>query len=147
MDDSFQHCFDPFLKQLKSHLHFIILKGKLHQASNCWSHGKQSQKKCLRLSFITLTGTAWKVSKYEVFYEKYFAVFGMNTEIYGKSPYSLRIQENTDQKISVFGHFSRSAVYHFLNNLFCYLVCGSLLKFYFLFQRHTRILDLYRPQN
>ena len=26
-----------------------------------------------------------------------------------KSPYSVRIQENTDQKKSVFGHFSRSA--------------------------------------
>ena len=28
----------------------------------------------------------------------YFPVFGLNTDIYSKSPYSVRIQENTDQK-------------------------------------------------
>ena len=37
----------------------------------------------------------------------YFPVFGLNTET-SKSPYSVRIQENTDQKNSVFRHFSRN---------------------------------------
>ena len=51
-------------------------------------------------------GTVWKVSKYGVFSCPYFPVLGLNTEIYwteyvnlrSKSPYSVRIQENTDQK-------------------------------------------------
>ena len=47
--------------------------------------------------------TTWKVSKYGVISGPYFPVFGLNTEIYevnlrSKSPYSVRIQGNTDQK-------------------------------------------------
>ena len=38
--------------------------------------------------------TAWKVFKYGVF----------------SSPYSVRKRENTDQKNSVFGYFSRSVI-------------------------------------
>ena len=38
-----------------------------------------------------------KVSKYGVFSGPYFFVFGLNTEI-SKSPYSVRIQENTNLK-------------------------------------------------
>ena len=41
---------------------------------------------------------AWKVSKYGVFSDPHFPVFGMNTERYEVSPYSVRIRENTDQK-------------------------------------------------
>ena len=41
---------------------------------------------------------AWKVSKYGDFSDPYFPVFGMNTERYEVSPYSVRIRENTDQK-------------------------------------------------
>ena len=47
------------------------------------------------------------MSKDGVFSGPYFPVFGLNTEIY-KSPYSVRIQENKDQKKLRFGHFSRS---------------------------------------
>ena len=36
------------------------------------------------------------MSKYRVFSGPYFPVFGLNTEIF--SPYSIRIQENADQK-------------------------------------------------
>ena len=46
--------------------------------------------------FIILT--AWKVSKYGVFSGPYLPVSGLNTESYGKSSYSVRIQENTDEK-------------------------------------------------
>ena len=53
-----------------------------------------------------LTYTVWKVSKYGAFSGPYFPVFGLNTEIY----WIWRTQENTDQKNSVFGHFSRSAI-------------------------------------
>ena len=42
--------------------------------------------------------TVWKVSKYGVFSGPYFPLFRLNTEIYSKSPYSVGIQENTDQK-------------------------------------------------
>ena len=46
--------------------------------------------------------TAWKLSKYGVISGPFFPVFRLNTEIYGvnlrKSPDSVRIQENTDQK-------------------------------------------------
>ena len=44
--------------------------------------------------------TVWKVSRYGVFSGPYFPVFEKNTEIYllRKSPYSVRIQENKDQK-------------------------------------------------
>ena len=42
-------------------------------------------------------------------YSGTFHVFGLNTEIYSANlPYSVRIQENTDLKKSVFGHFSYS---------------------------------------
>ena len=45
--------------------------------------------------------TARKVSKYRVFSGPYFRVFELNAEIYvvnRKSPYSVQMQENTDQK-------------------------------------------------
>ena len=48
------------------------------------------------------------MSKYGIFSGPYFPVFGLNAEIYGKSPYSVGIQENTARKISVFEHFPRS---------------------------------------
>ena len=38
------------------------------------------------------------MSKYEVFSGPYFPVFGLNTDIYSKSQYSVQIKENTDQK-------------------------------------------------
>ena len=47
---------------------------------------------------IEYLNTAWKGSKHGVLSGPYFPVFGLNTEIYSKSPYSVRIQENTDQK-------------------------------------------------
>ena len=47
------------------------------------------------------------MSKDGVFPGPYFPVFGLNTEIY-RSPHSVRIQENKDQKKLRSGHFSRS---------------------------------------
>ena len=41
----------------------------------------------------------------------YFPAFGLNTERYSVlciSPYSVRMRENTEQKNSEYGHFSRS---------------------------------------
>ena len=55
-------------------------------------------------------GTMWKVSKYGVFSGPYFRVFGLNTEIlwWSKSPYSVRIQENTDrEKIRIWALFTQ----------------------------------------
>ena len=42
--------------------------------------------------------TACKVSKYRGFSGPYFPVFGLNMEISVFSPYSVQIQETTDQK-------------------------------------------------
>ena len=38
----------------------------------------------------------------------YFPAFGLNTERYGVSPYSVRMRENTDQNNSEYGHFLHS---------------------------------------
>ena len=39
----------------------------------------------------------------------YFLAFGLNTEsLHSKAPYSVRIQENTDQKNSEYRHFLHS---------------------------------------
>ena len=51
--------------------------------------------------------TARKVSKYGVFSGPHFPVFGLS-RILSISPYSSRMRENTYQKNSVFGYFSRS---------------------------------------
>ena len=64
-------------------------------------------KICIILIFVIITQwncdtltdsvniTAWKVSKYGDFSGPYFPTFGLNT---GISPYSVRMQENTNQK-------------------------------------------------
>ena len=44
------------------------------------------------------TNTAWKVSKYAVFSGSYFPAFDWYGDLRSKSRYSVRIQENTDQK-------------------------------------------------
>ena len=58
--------------------------------------------------FFTMIAV-WKVSKYGIFFDPYFPVFGLNTEIYSVN---LRIQSKyrkiRTRKYSVFGHFSRS---------------------------------------
>ena len=49
------------------------------------------------LQEIHLKLATWKVSKHGVLSGPYFSLFGLNTEN-RKSPYSVRIQDNTDQK-------------------------------------------------
>ena len=53
-------------------------------------------------SKMTFGHTAWKVSKYRVISGPYFPVFGLNflhlDYLLRKSPYSVQMQENTDQK-------------------------------------------------
>ena len=53
----------------------------------------------------------------------YFPAFG-NTERYSISPYSVRMQENTDQKISEYGHFLCSG---FHKNIFLELTIIGLI--------------------
>ena len=65
----------------------------------------------MRIVNLSYSGvTAWKVSKYEVFFGPYISVFGLNTEIYAVN---LRIQSEyrkiRTRNNSVFGHFSRCA--------------------------------------
>ena len=46
----------------------------------------------------------------------YFPTFGLNTERYSVSPYSIQMQGNTDQKNSEYGHFSCSTCLHKANH-------------------------------
>ena len=57
--------------------------------------------------------TAWKVSKYGVVSSPYFPVFGLNYEdLLRKPPYSIRIQENMDQKwLRIWTLFTQCYVY------------------------------------
>ena len=56
-----------------------------------------------------------KGSKYRVFFWSLLSCIGTEYgDLRNKSPYSVRIQENKNQKNSIFGHFSPSA---FLKNL------------------------------
>ena len=53
------------------------------------------------------------MSKYGVFFWSVFShIWTEYGDLRRKSPYSAQIRENTDQKNSVFGHFSSSIIYH-----------------------------------
>ena len=87
-----------------------IVKAKLQETHSVnfviqqifWTLGQ------LDLTMHNVISTAWKVSKYDVFSGPYFPVFGLYTEIYRKSQYSVRIQENADQKkLSVWTLFTQ----------------------------------------
>ena len=53
--------------------------------------------------------TVWKVSKYWVFYgHELSRIWTEYGDLRSKYPYSVQMQENTDQKNSVFEHFSCS---------------------------------------
>ena len=71
------------------------------------------------------TFTAGKVSKYGDFLVRIFPYSDWIKRFTRKSPYSVQIRENKDQKISVFRHFSRSV--YFSNTQILYLKIYSLL--------------------
>ena len=85
----------------------------------------------IRINYVAISNTAWKVSKYGVFSGPYFPVFGLNMEICGVNYYN-RIQSEYrkiwTRRNSVFGNFSRS------ENL------GS-----FSFTRHRNFHNLMKP--
>ena len=54
--------------------------------------------------------TAWKVSVFGVHLVRIFRAFGLKRETRNTFPYSVRRRENTDQKNSKYGHFSRSVI-------------------------------------
>ena len=69
------------------------------------------------------------MSKYGVFSGPYFPAFGLNTERYCISPHSVRMRENTDQKNSVFGHYSRSDILEKNSNRLrkiCFIMSGII---------------------
>ena len=86
-----------------------LLLGERFQTKTLCISCKQKSKK-YRLSKISCSITAWKVSKYGAFPGPYFPAFALNTERYSVS---LCIQSECRKirarKNSVFGHFSRSA--------------------------------------
>ena len=62
----------------------------------------------------------------------YFPAFGLNTGRYSvslrilrTSPYSVRMQENTDQNNSKYGHFLRSDIYKNYLELCSYLLLSK----------------------
>ena len=65
--------------------------------------------------FVRIPFTAWKVSKDAVFLVRIFPHLDWIRKF--KSPYSVQIRENTDQKNSVFGRFSRSEFWSVLRHL------------------------------
>lgn len=63
---------------------------------------KQTQKEIKR----TKNKSAWKMNEYWVLSAPYFPVFGdLRVKSSGKFPYSVRIRESLNRKISVFQHF------------------------------------------
>ena len=71
---------------------------------NVANHRNQSidlqDKQIICFYMIGNTGryTAWKVAKCGVISSPYFPIFGLNTKIISKFPYSIQIPENTDEK-------------------------------------------------
>ena len=92
-----------------------------------------------------LSETAWKMSKYGVFW----SVFSRICTEYGEilrsiSPYSVKMRENTDQKNSAFGHFSRSERFLWSQHCssFCNTVFSGLAYYFFLsFLHEVRIQE------
>ena len=78
---------------------FYIIAKKTLKFHN-WYPIKPKVIEKLLIKTTSIPTTVWKVSKYGVISGPYFPVFGLNTEIYSlrKSLYSVRIQENMDQK-------------------------------------------------
>ena len=60
---------------------------------------------------IVLCVTAWKVSVLGVFLVRIFSHWIKYLEIVPISPYSVKMQENVDQKNSEYRHFSRSVCF------------------------------------
>ena len=58
----------------------------------------------------------WKVSKFGTFWS-IFSVFGLNTDLRCKSPYSFRIQQNMEQKKAQIWTLSRSSILCNINAL------------------------------
>ena len=82
-----------FLRLRKNELAKVEISGKpMAKPSNCFFNVLSKMKKSFvasRSSFSKLS--LREISKYGVFSGPYFAVFGLNTEIYCKSPYSVRM--------------------------------------------------------
>ena len=95
---SVQWCFPKIVQHLHMILVFKVLSGydiAILDVKLIWVlHTISSPKISSEKNSIT----AWKVSKYGVISGPYFPVFGLNTEIYIKFPYSVRIQKKMDKK-------------------------------------------------
>ena len=52
--------------------------------------------------------TCFTFRKSEIFWSLFCRIWNEYGDLQGKSPYSVRMQENTDQKNSEYGHFSNS---------------------------------------
>ena len=76
--------------------------------SNCEDKLYKRQK---QLDFISSLALREKCSYSELFWSIFSGIWTENGEIICISLYSVRMSENTDQKISKYRHFFRSAVY------------------------------------
>ena len=94
--------------------------------------------------------TAWKVSKYRVFFFLYFPVFRLNTEIYSVN---LRIQSECRKirirKDSVFGHISRGDLVLTLScrKIFSRIITFVSLKLSFDVANRAKAIPLYLFKN
>ena len=92
-----------------------IIYEKCPNVEFCWSliFCFWIKHKTLRIVYRQYISDGFSTRKLSVFgaFCSYFLAFGLNTDIFSKSSYSVQIRENTDQKNSEYGHCLRS-IFH-----------------------------------
>ena len=103
-----QTWWDPHASQTRSQVTGNTYVCKLHFNITDINAGFGRHRKIIKAKYSSITHYVKSVQIRSFFW----SVFSRIRTEYGKilriSPYSVRIQENTDQKKLVFGHFSRS---------------------------------------
>ena len=93
--------------------------------------------------FVTDVGTSYQFNylhclnsvKIRSFFRSIFSyIWKEYVDLFRKSLYSVRIQENKEEKNSVFGHFSRSASVRYIETFKVYIWSVNILfKFFFIY--------------
>ena len=97
----------PNDKVLSKYLSRII---ELPQINSLHTKNNAKQTEYIQILFVADFNCV-KSDRIWSFSGPYFLAFGLNTERYRVSLYSVRMRENTYQKNSEYGHFSRSVYY------------------------------------
>ena len=73
---------------------------------------------------LWVVSTLWKEHKYTFFSGPYFRIWTEYEDLLLKSLYSVRIRENTDQKNSVFAHFTQYQIMSKKTSSFLWCLIG-----------------------